>query len=62
MSPLQAGNVAPLLRQGEILFDNFPLSCGVNESASGGLIKERENVIKGKGGSGFGKSASFAAG
>jgi len=41
MSPPQAGDVTPLLRQGEILFDNFPLSCGVNESALGGLIKEK---------------------
>ncbi len=27
------GIMTRLLRQGEILFDNFPLSCGVNSSA-----------------------------
>jgi len=31
------------LDKGEILYDNFPLSCGVNSSASGGRIKERED-------------------
>ncbi len=50
------------LDKGEILCDNFPLSGGVNSSASGGLIKEIENVIEGKSGSGFGKGASFVAG